>query len=198
MSTSRDRVCPPPGSPGSPGSETTAAAGPAAEPLRDARYPAPPWNRERGEGPAYVSVHDLAAWALAIAERDIADWPAGRCHVRSARRFVRARLRGRRARDTAAEDLEFTAALLARIFDDELHLSATDVIAVLDALGLPTEVVPIVPQRRSPVRVVRPVPTPPAGPAAQVAPAAHPMPDTSDAPPMPDFLSTDHRFRNAA
>jgi hypothetical protein len=134
----------------------------------------------------------LAGWAFAVAAHDVADWPAGMRHVRGARRFVRDRMRGRTLRRTAIEDLEFTARLLARIFDAELALSALDAIMVLDALGLPTDAVPLVERRAARARVTRPAPTTPVTPLCRPPAAAA---DDSD---LTSALPNEPRFRNAA
>jgi hypothetical protein len=99
-------------------------------------------------GPAIVAVADLAAWAFELAAKDVEDWPEGRRRVRSARRYVLDRLRGRRAQHTPADDVLFTAGLLARIFDADLSLGMTEMVSILDELGLPTEVVPLMPRRQ--------------------------------------------------
>jgi hypothetical protein len=111
-------------------------------------------------GPAIAAVHDLAAWALDLAARDVADWPEGQRRVRTARRFVLARLRGKRPRGVPAEDILFTAGLLARLFEAELRLPMPDVVAIFDRLGLPTEMVPLMP--RTPSAMCRPQDPPPA------------------------------------
>jgi hypothetical protein len=100
-------------------------------------------------GPAIGAVADLANWAFELAAKDVADWPEGRRRVRSAKRYVLDRLRGRRALHTPAEDVLFTAGLLARIFDADLSLGMTEMVSILDELGLPTEVVPLMPRRQS-------------------------------------------------
>lgn len=99
-------------------------------------------------GPAICAVTDLASWAFELAARDVEDWPEGRRRVRSARRYVLDRLRGRRALHTPAEDVLFTAGLLARIFDADLSLGMTEMVSILDELGLPTEVIPLIPRRQ--------------------------------------------------
>lgn len=138
--------------------------------------PAHPWVIDDIDfGPAVAAVHDLAAWAFELAARDVADWPEGRRRVRNTRRFVLGRLRGKDVHRTPYEDVVFTAGLLARIFEADLRLPLTHVVAALDHLGLPTEAVPLVPrgQRRaaamypsSPMSPVRPRPS-----AAAAAPA---------------------------
>lgn len=94
-------------------------------------------------GPAIGAVADLATWAFELAAKDVEDWPEGRRRVRTARKYVLDRLRGRDARSTPAEDVLFSARLLARIFDAELELGMTEMVSILDELGLPTEVVPL-------------------------------------------------------
>ena len=125
-------------------------------------------------GPAVAAVHDLAAWAFDLAARDVADWPEGRRRVRNARRFVLRRLRGKDVHRTPYEDVIFTAGLLARILEADLHLPLTHVVAALDHLGLPTEVVPLAPYPHlraaamspsSPLSPVRPRPAAAAAPA---------------------------------
>lgn len=125
-------------------------------------------------GPAITAVHDLAAWAFDVAERDVRGWPEAERRVRSARRFVLARIRGYRARRVPFEDVMFTAGLLVRIFDDDLSLGMSEMVSILDALGLPTEVVPIVPRNTSTASAVRPAP-PPLAPIAPIA-AVRPHP----------------------
>jgi len=97
-------------------------------------------------GPAILAVSGLAEWAFELAASDVEDWPEGRRRVRNARRYVLDRLRGHYARGTAAEDVLFTAGLLARIFEAELSLGMSEMVAILDELGLPTEVVPLMPR----------------------------------------------------
>ncbi len=141
-----------------------------------ASEPAHPWvTGDIDFGPAVAAVHDLAAWALDLAARDVADWPEGGRRVRNARRFVLGRLRGKDVHRTPYEDVLFTAGLLARILEDDLHLPLVHVVAALDRIGLPTEVVPLVPHARraaaamypsAPISPLRPRPA-----AAAVAPA---------------------------
>ena len=138
--------------PGKPGKRATASA---AAPDACTRPPGRP--RVIGGidyGPAIAAVHDLIAWAFDLAERDVADWPEGRRRVRTARRFVLARLRDNRPRSVPVEDVLFTAGLLARIFEAELRLPMSEVVEVLAQLGLPTEMVPLMP--RPPSEVGRP------------------------------------------
>ena len=105
--------------------------------------PAHPWvTGDIDFGPAVAAVQDLAAWAFDLAARDVDDWPEGRRRVRNARRFVLGRLRGKDVHRTPYEDVLFTAGLLARILEDDLHLPLVHVVAALDRIGLPTEVVP--------------------------------------------------------
>jgi hypothetical protein len=93
-------------------------------------------------GPAIEAVCDLIAWAFDLAEREVADWPEGRRRVRTARRFVLARLHGKRPHGVPIEDVLFTAGLFARIFEADLRLPMSDLVAILAQLGLPTEMVP--------------------------------------------------------
>ncbi|MGN6109129.1 MAG: hypothetical protein ACTHU0_28745 [Kofleriaceae bacterium] len=126
-----------------------------------------PWIRDGIDyGPARAAVHDLATWALDIAERAVCDWPAGLAHVRNTRRFVTARINGKRPRRASIDDVMFTARLLARIFEDELRLELTDALTIFDSLCLPLDVVPI----RRPARsaTLHPLTRPPA-PVASTA-----------------------------
>jgi hypothetical protein len=110
-------------------------------------------------GPAIGAVADLATWALDLAAEDVEDWPEGRRRVSAARKYVLDRLRGRRARHAPVDDVRFTASLLARIFDADLELGMTEMVSILDELGLPTDVVPlIVAQRATGPNVGRVVP----------------------------------------
>lgn len=128
-------------------------------------------GREHGDidyAPAIGAVHDLAAWAFDIAERDVLGWSEAERRVRNARRFVLAGIRGYRARRVPYEDVLFTAGLLVRIFDDDLSLGMSEMISIFDALGLPTEVVPLVPRNASAASALRPSP-PPRSPIASIA-----------------------------
>ena len=103
-----------------------------------------PWIRNGIDyGPARAAIHELASWALDIAERAVDDWPTGRAHVRNTRRFVEAQIAGNRPRGASIDDVMFTARLLARIFDDELGLDLSDALTIFDILQLPLDVVPI-------------------------------------------------------
>ena len=101
-------------------------------------------------GPARAAAHELANWALDIADRAVDDWPLGQAHVRNARRFVTARIAGCDARHVSTEDIVFTAELLARIFDEDLDLGLTDALAILEALELPLDMLAM--DRRVPLR----------------------------------------------
>ena len=154
-------------------------------------------------GPAVAAVADLAGWALDLAAADVADWPEGARRVRMCRRYVLRRLRGQRTGGVPFEDVLFTAGLLARIFEAEIGLGMSEVVAVLDKIGLPTEVVPMMPRvqphARIPLRAVR---------AVEVGPRPHPMSafpasddriaadDDDDAP--CDSCGHRPRYRNAA
>jgi hypothetical protein len=124
---------------------------------RSVAVTAPPWtNDDIDYGPANVAARDLAIWALALAERDVEDWPAARKRVRNARKFVLARLSGNDRR-MPVEDVIFTASLLARIFDDDLGLGLADSLSIFDSLDLPSDIIPIPPPRpRSPATGARP------------------------------------------
>ena len=105
-------------------------------------------------GPARAAVRDLANWALDIAEKSHDDWPAARVHIRKTRRFIDARIAGKRSNAASLEDLEFTASLLTRIFDEDLGLALSEALTILDSLSLPVDAVPV-PRRavRAPVLV---------------------------------------------
>lgn len=92
-------------------------------------------------GPARAALRDLAKWALDIAERAVNDWPTGRHHVRNTRRFVLARVEGKRPRHVATDDILFTAELLARIFDEDLDLGLSEALTILEMLELPVDAV---------------------------------------------------------
>jgi len=137
-------------------------------------------GRERADidyASAIGALHDLAAWAFDIAERDVRGWSEAEHRVRNARRFVLAGIRGYRARRVPYEDVLFTAGLLVRIFDDDLSLGMSEMISVFDALGLPTEVVPLVPRNASAASALRPSPSPrsPISPSAALRPPATPV-----------------------
>lgn len=131
--------------PGKPGKRATAPAAAPAAPDR-------PWVIGGIDyGPALTAVRDLIGWAFALAERDVSDWPEGVRRVRTARRFVLARLRDKRPRSVPVVDVLFTAGLLVRIFEANLRLPMSEVAKVLAQLGLPTEMVPLMPRAPSPV-----------------------------------------------
>lgn len=94
-------------------------------------------------GPARAAVRDLANWALDIAEKSLDDWPAARVHIRKTRKFIEARIAGKRSNAASADDIMFTTDLLARIFDEDLGLGISEVLAILDALELPVDAVPM-------------------------------------------------------
>jgi len=124
-------------------------ARPVAPPPARPAAPRKPWVIGGIDyGPAILAVSGLAEWAFELAASDVEDWPEGRRRVRNARRYVLDRLRGRHARGVGTEDVLFTAGLLARIFEAELSLGVSEMIAILDELGLPTDVVPMVPRRQ--------------------------------------------------
>lgn len=164
------------------------------------RYPARPWIQGGIDyGPGILPIHDLAAWAFEVAERDVSGWPEGRSQVYTARRFVLARIRGKRARRVPFEDVVFTAELLARIFDGEMRLGTSEVLAILDALHLPTDVVPLSPRPAPQSGAIRPVPRAqvsplPPGPGPFVA--AEPDGGCDDCGEVHPFICPD--LRNAA
>lgn len=120
-----------------------------------------PWIHDGIDyGPAAAAARDLAAWALDIAERDVGDWPEARTRVRNTRRFLLARLAGK-DRHAPVEDVVFTASLLARIFDDDLHLELGDALEIFEALELPSDIVPVrKPSRGHPITARSFVPPP--------------------------------------
>jgi len=126
----------------------------------------PPWRAPVivdgiNYGPAVAAVGEVAAWAFDLAAQDVGDWPEGARRVRNARRFVMSRIQGKRPRSAPFEDVLFTAGLLARIFEADLSLGMSEMVAILDQLGLPTEVVPLMPRPQPSLRVpLRPDVTP--------------------------------------
>jgi hypothetical protein len=71
------------------------------------------------------------------------------------------KLSGRIARDVSVDDVLFTVGLLARIFEADLGLGMSETITILDELGLPTEMVPLLPRVQPTVAAgVRPSVTP--------------------------------------
>lgn len=119
-----------------------------------------PWVRNGVDhGPFRAAIHDLTAWALDLAERAVDDWPRGQTHVSNTRRFLFAKIAGTRPTLISADDLAFTAGLLARILDEDYGLALTDALSVLDRLDLPTDVVPMPPR----------TPPTPTGPMARSA-----------------------------
>ena len=114
-----------------------------------------PWSDINGidYGPAIAALGDLIAWTFDLATRDVADWPEGQRRVRSTRRYVMSRLRGRHPRGAPYEDILFTAGLLARIFENEIGLGMSEMVDVFDQLGLPTEVVPLMPRVQPHARI---------------------------------------------
>lgn len=118
---------------------TTHAAAPAAR-----KRPRRRASRRPGINikPALAALRDLAAWALGLAERDVAAWPEGRRRVRVSRRYLLARLRGERPQRVPVADALFTITLLARIFETELGLPMTELLAVFDQLEITSKNVP--------------------------------------------------------
>jgi len=96
------------------------------------------------------AISDLAEWAFDLAERDVADWPIAHQRVRNTRRYVLARIDGKQPSGPASdEDLVFTAALLARLLEEQLELDYVDTASVLDRLELPIDDVPVRPRSRN-------------------------------------------------
>jgi hypothetical protein len=155
----------------------------------DAKDPSRPWVRDGIDyGPAIGAVADLAAWAFELAARDVDDWPQAQHRVRSARKYVLDRLRGRHAHHVSGEDILFTAHLLARIFDADLSLSMTEMVSILDQLGLPTEVVPLRPRHQRSE-----------GTATRVLPFRRARAEGTHSEPEPCAVCLSYpRFRNAA
>lgn len=91
--------------------------------------------------PALTAISDLFSWAFDVATEDVADWTEGKRRVARARTYLLSSLRGK-THACPTEDVMFTAALLARIFEAELRLPFAEVVRILDSLELPTEVVP--------------------------------------------------------
>jgi hypothetical protein len=137
---------------------------PKYAPRATARRPHP-WADVGGVdyGPAIAAIGDLVTWAFDLAAADVADWPEGRRRVRATRRYVLARLGGRRVRGVPSEDVLFTAGLLARVFEAEAGLGMSEMVAVLDRIGLPTEVVPLMPRVQPHARMPLGRPSPLAG-----------------------------------
>jgi len=116
-------------------------------------------------GPAIEAVCDLIAWAFDLAERDVAGWPEGLRRVRTARRFVLTRLRDKRPSAMPVEDMLFTVALFARIFEADLRLPMSDVVAILaQQLGLTGEMLPVMPRMSPAARRPQDAPTGPLTP----------------------------------
>jgi hypothetical protein len=152
-----------------------------------------PWADVDGidYGPAVAALGDLVTWAFDLAANDVADWPEGRRRVRTTRKFVVARLRGKRAHGAPLEDILFTAGLLARIFESETGLGMSEMVAVLDRIGLPTEVVPMMPRAQPHARIPLRAPV---APAPGVVRAPWPEPDPEPCEGCPHCA----RYRNAA
>ncbi len=110
--------------------------------------------------PLRTAIADAATAALDLAEREVEDWPVARERVKNTRRSVNALLSDRRAKKMAsADDIMFTASLIARIVDEQLGLGASDALAVLDYLDLPIDDVPLPGPR--PRTAPRPMPVAP-------------------------------------
>ena len=132
--------------------------------------------------PPLDAVEALAASALALAEESVADWPEAKRRVEAVRRHLDGQPGSARC-----EDIAFTASLVARVLEADHGLATSEIVAILDELDLPTDVVPIVPRN------------PPPASAASAEPfrrsrwksrAPYPEPVCADRP--------EKRFRNAA
>ena len=102
-------------------------------------------------------------------------------------------LRGRRTGGVPYEDVLFTAGLLARIFESDIGLGMSEVVAVLDRIGLPTEVVPMLPRVQPHARMPLRVPVIPLRMPAH----EHELEDELDHTPC-DECGHRPRYRNAA
>lgn len=91
-------------------------------------------------GPARAALGEIARWALDIAAKNVADWPAALARVEKTRKAILAHLAGKHDDKASAEDILFTAQLLARIFDDDLDLELSEAFQIFDALDLPIDV----------------------------------------------------------
>jgi len=176
---------------------TTHATVPAAGPDVRIKPSALPWVIGGIDwGPAAATVGDLSAWAFDLAARDVVDWPEGERRVQAAHQWVLDRPCGSSRADPSG-DVLFTAGLLTRIFDADLHLGMSEMVAIFDRLGLPTELVPLMPRRQTSASA--PV-HPPIAPITPIAP--RPAQATAAAPAPHDDGDThrrlDPRFRNAA
>ncbi|MBL9012626.1 MAG: hypothetical protein JNL83_00525 [Myxococcales bacterium] len=117
-----------------------------------------PWIRDGIDyGPARAALHDLASWALGLAETATSDWPTARIHVRNTRSYVAAKLAGKPVRGALVDDVLFTAQLLARIFDDDLGLELVEMLTIFELLELPADILPLTSLMR---RAARPAPKP--------------------------------------
>ncbi len=142
-----------------------------------------PWADVGGidYGPAVAALGDLVTWVFDLAAADVADWSEGKRRVRATRKYVLDRLRGRNPRGVPSEDIYFTAGLLARIFEAEIGLGMSEMVAVLDRIGLPTEVVPMMPRVQPSARMPLRAPA-----AVRVAPFPFPGPRVAPSVPRPE------------
>lgn len=141
-------------------------------------------------GPTAATLGDLSAWAFDLAARDVVDWPEGERRVRAAQEWVLDR-----PGDSHAEppgDVLFTASLLTRIFDADLQLGMSEMVAIFDRLGLPTELVPLMPRRQASASAPMHPPLTPLTPLTAATPAAAPHDDGNA------HGQIHPRFRNAA
>jgi len=99
-----------------------------------------PWVKNGIDyGPARAAFKDLAAWALDLVDREVADDRADKRRVRNVRRA----LLGTASREPSARDVMFTAQVLARVLDRDLALGLADQLAIFEQLDLSTDVLPL-------------------------------------------------------
>lgn len=111
------------------------------------RNPTPLTATERAVFDAMMSRPEPTAIALAeevfaLAAFDATDWSAAKDRLRRARRHVLRCLYAEPLRLEPTDDLWFAALFIARSLDVS-GFSESEVVAVFDAIGLPTEAVPL-------------------------------------------------------
>lgn len=109
------------------------------------RNPAPLTTAERAVFDALMGIAEptevtLAEEVFAMAGCEL-EWPEAIDRLRRARRHVLLTLHGETFGLPPTEDLWFAARFIARVLD-EAAFSPNDVVAIFDAIGLPTEAVP--------------------------------------------------------
>lgn len=85
---------------------------------------------------------DLFERTFDLLEASLDDWASALRRVRRVRRYLAFHIRGARPDIDLTVDLWFTATLAARVLDADVGLTAAEMIALFDAVGLPTEAVP--------------------------------------------------------